>query len=192
MGTGAFSTASVEDRSLTAEVAGDESAMVSLVPGADSDISTNSDGALKLDLSGDDGEGVNIDSVYTWGDHDNPASDHAFKITNQDNSTYNDVTFSYDVENDGWIQRHDWNKGEESILKFTVYASGAMTDMVAPNHALMTMNPVSRNITGPHSWLQFAPGDEWYVVVDIDTTGPYASTEDDLSGDLTIEVSNRD
>jgi hypothetical protein len=188
IGTGAFTTSSA-GRSVTVDVVNDESATIGLFAGDDPDIWINDDGELTLDLTGDDGEGVNINSVYTWGDHDTPADDYAFKITNNDESTYNDVTLTYEVEDDSWIDNStSWDN--ESFIRFTVYGFGYSTDIKTPNNQLSTPNPNSRSVMGPHNWLQFAPGDEWYVVVDVDTTGVDATTEDDLTGELTIEVSD--
>jgi hypothetical protein len=189
MGTGAFSSASIPDRHVSVQVDEDDASTIALVPGDDPDIGLTDGGELYLDLTGSDGEGVNINSRYTWGDHDNPADDYAFKIVNNDETTYNDVTLSYDVENDGWID-HSTTYDSESFLRFTVYGFGYSTGMRAPNNALSTPDPVSRSVMGPHNWLQFAPGDEWYVVVDADTTGPNATPDDDLTGDLTIDVSD--
>lgn len=194
IGTGAFSSATIPDRGVEVQVEQDDVSTIALVPGEDPDIFIDDEGQLSMNLTGSDerGEpGVNINSRYTWGDHDDPANDYAFKVVNNDESTYNDVTLEYEVEHDGWIDNStSWDN--ESFLRFTVYGFGYSTDMKAPNNQLSTPNPVSRSVMGPHSWLQFAPGDEWYVVVDADTTGTDAAEDDDLSGTLSIEVSDRD
>jgi hypothetical protein len=189
VGTGAFTSSSIPDRSVTAQVDGDAGSQIALVAGSDPDIS-QSNGTIELDLSGSDDQGVNINSVYTWGDHSNPASDYAFKLVNNDEQAYNVVRFTYDVTNDSWI---DNNNGDprESFLRFTAYNLGGNfnTDMEAPQSKKTTADPSSRNMLSPHSF-PFESGREWYVVVDANTTAADAGTEDDLTGTLTIDVSD--
>jgi hypothetical protein len=198
VGTGAFSSNSIKDRSVTARVAGDAASTIALVPGDDPDITVNQNSGaenhkeLQLDLTGENGEGTNINSVYTWGDHDNPADDHAFKIQNNDESSYQNVTFEYAVDDPSWITQST-SYDFQSFLEFTAYNIGGFTDteMRAPDYALSTPNPRARDLLQPHNALEFGSGDEWYIVLDVNTTGVEASVDDDLSGALTIEVSER-
>jgi len=191
MGTGAFTSATIADRSVSVGVAEDDTSTVALNPGTNPDITIGEDGELELDLTGDEGEGVNIDSVYTWGSHSNPTSTYAFSLTNQDENTFDSVVFKYTLNDDSWIT-NSTTFDNQSYLRFTTYNIGgfASTDMQAPNYALSTQNPTSRDMLEPHNALQFNPGDSWYVVVDVDTTGVDASVDDKIGGSLSIEVSD--
>ncbi|WP_416838125.1 hypothetical protein [Haloferax sp. DFSO52] len=190
VGTGAFSNATIPDRAVTVNVETDDNATIALVPGADPDISLVN-GQLAMDLTGSNGEGVNINSLYTWGDHTDPANDYAFKIVNNDESEYDDVVFKYELDDDSWVDNAT-TYDNESFIKFSVYSppqpNGYWGFMKCPNNQLATPNPVSRNMptSGP---VDFTPGQVLYVVIDVDTTGVDATVADDLSGKLSIEVS---
>jgi hypothetical protein len=191
MGTGAFTSATLADRSVSVGVAEDDMGTIALNPGDNPDITIAESGELELDLTGDEGEGVNIDSTYTWGSHNNPTDTYAFSLTNQDENTFNSVVFRYTLTDDSWIT-NSTTYDNQSFLNFTAYnIDGAYsTDMQAPNYALSTQNPTARNMLDPHPAEQFNPGDTWYVVVDVDTTGVDASVDDELGGSLSIEVSD--
>jgi hypothetical protein len=190
VGTGAFSSATVPDRHVSVEIDDDANSQIALVPGDDPDVTIGGDGQLRLDLEGADGEGVNINSVYTWGDHDSPSDDYAFKIVNNDDQDYDDVVLTYEVDDDSWID-NSTTYNNESFVRFTAYGSGDPNgywgSMKCPNNQLGTPNPVSRNLptSGP---VDFEVGQELYIVVDVDTTGVDATMDDDLTGTLTIEV----
>ncbi|MFW5905585.1 MAG: hypothetical protein ACOCUO_01920 [archaeon] len=191
MGTGAFSSASIPDRQLTVAIDSDDESIIALVPGDDPDIFLSSNpGELVMDLSGDDGEGVNINSVYTWGDHDNPEDDHAFKIVNNDDQDYDDLFLGYELEDDSWVDLSTTHTNE-SYIRFSAYGAGDPDghwgSVKCPNNQLGTPNPVSRNMptSGP---VDFEVGQEVFVVIDVVTTGAAATTDDDLSGSLSIDV----
>jgi hypothetical protein len=194
VGTGAFSSAAMPDRQVTVTVDDDASAQIALVPGDDPDVTLSGSGELQLVLDGGDGEGVNIDAVYTWGDHDEPSTDHAFKIVNNDDQDYDDVVLTYEVDDDSWID-NSTTYNDESFIRFTAYGSGDPDgywgSMKCPNNQLGTPNPVSKNLptSGP---VDFEVGQELYVVVDVDTTGVDATVDDDLTGSLSIAVGNVD
>jgi len=191
-GTGAFTSQTLSDRQVTAEVTADSNGMVGLEAGSLPSVSETGSGDLQLDLSGDDGEGINIDSTYTWGDHDNPSQSHAFMLVNNDERDFGKVEFEYDVTNDGWISTSYSRTQDQSYLTFTAYnIDGAYTtDMDAPQYAYGTPNPTSRNLLGPHPNEDFNSGDAWYIVVDADTTGADVGTDEDLTGKLSISVSD--
>ena len=190
VGTGAFSSAAMPDRHVTVAIDDDANSQIALVPGNDPDVSISGDGQLELELLGADGEGVNINSVYTWGDHDSPSDDYAFKIVNNDDQDYDDVVLTYEVEDDSWID-NSTTYNNESFIRFSAYGSGDPDgywgSMKCPNNQLGTPNPVSRNLptSGP---VDFEVGQELYIVVDVDTTGVDATMDDDLTGTLSIEV----
>lgn len=191
MGTGAFSSASIPERQLTVAVDSDLESIIALVPGNDPDITlSDNPGELVMDLSGANGEGVNINSVYTWGDHDNPDDDHAFKIVNNDDQDYDDLFLGYELDDDSWVD-HRTTYTNESFIRFTTYGAGDPDSywggMKCPNNQLGRPNPVSENMptSGP---VDFEVGQAVFVVIDVVTTGAAASIDDDLSGTLTIDV----
>ncbi|PSP16457.1 nuclease [Halobacteriales archaeon QH_10_67_13] len=68
LGSGAFSTASAQ-RQVSITVADDANSFLSLVPGEENGSFTDDTGdALAIDISGDDGTGVGVDTVYTFDD----------------------------------------------------------------------------------------------------------------------------
>jgi len=190
MGTGAFTTASIENRMVTADVTTDENSRIALVTGGDPDIYQGEDGELKMELGGSDGEGININSTYTWGDHDDPENHFAFKIVNNEDTSFDDVVLTYVLDDDSWVD-HSTTYSNESFIKFTAYGQGDPDGywgwLKCPNNQLSTPNPVSRNLptSGP---VDFDVGQELYIVIDVDTTGSLATLADDLSGSLTIDV----
>jgi hypothetical protein len=184
LGTGAFSSASIPERQVTAKVANDENAQVALVPGEDPDVSLSNDGELTLDLTGSDGEGVNINSVYTWGDPEDPANDHAFKIVNNDERDYG-IAMDYFFSNTEWISNHG---NGQSYLRFELYdLSPSNSGWSAENYPHQSYNK-DYSLGGPtgdstpHGSYSFNSGEEYYMIVKMDTTGPNASIGDDLSG----------
>ena len=65
-GSGAFSTASAE-RQISVQVADDANSFLSLAPGDENgSFADDSGDALVIDISGDDGAGVGIDTEYTF------------------------------------------------------------------------------------------------------------------------------
>ncbi|WP_340100273.1 hypothetical protein [Salinibaculum salinum] len=189
MGTGAFTTASAS-RSVTVDVVNDEEGLIGLMAGDHQNIEINDDGELVIDLEGPGGEGVNINSQYTWGDPDDPASNYAFKIVNNDSQDYDDLILEYELEDDSWVD-NSTTYSNESFIKFHTLGSGDpdgyWADIRAPNNALGTPIPVSKNLptSGP---VDFESGQEVYVVVEVNTTGSLATTDDDLTGSLTIKA----
>jgi len=200
IGTGAFTSASIPDRQVSVTVERDDEATIALVPGNDPDVSISTNpGELQLDLSGQNGEGVNINSVYTWGDPTDPSNDYAFKIVNNDELTYGGptvadpaVTLTYDVAdaNDDWVQFYSAPAKASQII-FSLYtAGGALRGrLAAPDFQVFGPGNQDPHSAGTHSW-HFNPGDSWYVVVTVDTTGSEAATSDDLTGTLTLDVGN--
>jgi len=189
IGTGAFTSASAT-RTVTAHVDNDLNAQIALVPGQHSGIELNGDGELEIDLSGDDGEGVNPNSKYSWGDPNDPANDFAFKIVNNDGQDYDDLILEYELDDDSWVD-NSTTYDNESFIKFDTYGQGDPDGywghIKCPNNQLGTPNPVSRNMptSGP---VDFESGQAVYVVVQTDTTGTDAELADDMSGSLTITV----
>jgi hypothetical protein len=175
---------------VTVAVDNDENSQIALVPGDDPDIDLSTAGELQLDLTGDNGEGVNVNSEYVWGDPNDPANDHAFKIVNNDDQSYM-LKMNYFFENTGWIS----NSGQgQSHLNFEIFdGTGSSSARDYPDqrnynrdYSLgMPRGSAFGSNTGSY---RFNPGEEFYVVVTVDTTGPNASTSDDLTGTANFEL----
>jgi hypothetical protein len=191
MGTGAFTSASIPDRQVSVQVDGDASSQIALVAGDDPDISQQN-GQLTMDLSGADGEGVNINSRYTWGDPENPADDHAFKIVNNDDSGKSyAMKMEYHFDDLGWI---DERQGQ-SFLKFQLFGGFGGNSRTYPDQRGSYNRDYALGGPGDESPVgsrRFESGEEWYVVVTVDTTGEYASTDDKLSGAASFHFSDGD
>lgn len=79
VGSMAYTTASV-DRSVTANVANDDSAIIGLDPGSVSGVSLNGNGKLEVNPPND----LNKDATFEFGDTTDPSANPAFTITNND------------------------------------------------------------------------------------------------------------
>lgn len=163
-GASAFTTATM-DRSATIAVSSDSGGILGLSPGSDSMVTENANGELTIDVSGQSGEGVNVNSTYTIGDTNDPTNVSAFTITNNDAAARN-VTLSYSVTGT------DSATGTDNV-NYTVYDStGSQLGSVAEGGSL-TLNSV-------------ASGATYYVVLTVDTTN--SAQTDDLSGTLTVKA----
>ena len=179
-GTGAVTSMSA-DRSVTAKIDADPDSQIAFKTGNDPDIGLT-DGEITLDLTGSGNEGVNINSRYTWGDPDNPSSNYAFKIVNQDNTGEDYyMNMEYRFDDTSWI---DERQGQ-SFIEFTVYHPYGPGSKNYPDQRGNYNQDFSINTSGQYQHL--TPGDEWPVVVTIDTTGEHASTSDKLSGSANFE-----
>jgi hypothetical protein len=188
MGTGAFTSASADNRTVSVGVETDSSSQIGLVAGDVPDVFQNSNGEIELDLTGAEGEGVNPNSEYTWGDPNNPNNNYAFALVNNDESNYENIEFTYTLNDASWVEDEGW----ESFIKFTVYRDGNFTKkMRAPN----PYEPEKETSRGLADGIIFDSGEVWPVVVEVDTDSHSAEDLEqgdiDLSGKLTIEVSGR-
>lgn len=160
LSAGAYTTFSA-DRTATLDIVNDASGIVELAPGNSTIVTTDTDGALDIDATNTGASGVNVDSTLSIGDTASPTTDYAFSVTNGVGSA-KDITLSYAAATDP----------ANTQLTFTVYDSAGAQ--------VATFNEGgSYTITGAGS------GSTYYVVLDADTTGTTAST-DDLSGTLTV------
>ena len=197
VGTGAFSSASLGERTVAVDVAGDSNAQIGLVAGDVSDVSEKSNGEIELSLTGDgEGEGVNTNSVYKWGTGDD---NYAFALVNNDDSTYEDIYFTYELNDASWLDDdYEYKEDSESFIEFDVSTDGypnpaRFPEVISPNP---TMKKTTKTIHGgaDDENTAFNPGDSWPVVVTVDTTEGHSGDDlsnVDLSGKLTIEVSGR-
>ena len=195
VGTGAFSSASLGERTVAVDVAGDSNAQIGLVAGDVSDVSEKSNGEIELSLTGDgDGEGVNTNSVYEWGTGDD---NYAFALVNNDDSTYEIVNFTYELNDASWLDDdYEYGEDSESFIEFDVSTDGysetaSFPEVISPNP---TMKKTTKKIHEEGESTAFNPGGSWPVVVTVDTTEGHSGDDlsnVDLSGKLTIEVSGR-
>ena len=194
VGTGALSTASME-RTVAADVASDSNAQIGLVAGDVSDISEKPNGEIELSLTGDgDGKGVNTNSVYKWGTGDD---NYAFALVNNDDSIYEVVDFTYELNDASWLDDdYEYKVDGESFIEFDVSTDGYSNPVRFPEVQSPdpTMKKTTKSIHTTGESTAFNPGDSWPVVVTINTTEGHSGddlSEVDLSGKLTIEVSGR-
>ena len=185
--TGAFTSVSAA-RSVSVEVADDSDALVGLVAGDTELVRQTGDGTLEIDLdgTGTPAEGVNFDAVTRVGDPENPEDDHAFRAVNQGTRSLM-FKLSY------YFTETDWLAGGagQSFLRFSVFDTGD-PPTGASSQAFPIQNGYNRDYplgqptgsgfgsnTGDY---RFNVGEEYYVVIEVNTTGPAASPDDALSG----------
>jgi hypothetical protein len=190
VGTGAFTSVSA-NRTMNVDIADDSNAFLGLEAG-DSGLVVETGDTLQINLDGTgaDGSGVNMDAVTTIGNHDNPQDSYAFKVTNQGTQALL-FSMNYFFANTGWLQN---NGTGQSHINFTVYGDGQSysTDYPrqGPNRDRSLAQP-SGGATGDAAnrgnGYRFEPGDQYYVVISIDTTGANAATTDDLSGTAVLQ-----
>jgi hypothetical protein len=186
VGTGAFTSVSA-DRSVNVRVADDSNAFLGLVPG-DTGLVTESGGTLQINLdgTGTPAEGVNFNAITQIGSHESPEDDHAFKIVNQGTQSVM-LKMSYYFTDTGWLD----GGVDQSFINFTLYdTSGGTTESNSENYPKQNGYnrdypvgmPTGSNDGSNTGDYRFNVGEEYYMVITVDTTGPDASLDDDLSG----------
>lgn len=190
-GTGAFTSVSAQ-RNVNVQLSDDSNAFLGLEPGESDLVSDNGDGNLQINIDGTNaaGSGANTNAITTIGDPDNPADEYAFKVTNQGTQS---VMFkmNYYFNNTGWIQ----NAGQgQSHINFEVFANASESasrdypDQRGYNKDHSLANAEGSGFGSNTGGYRFNVGEEYYVVITIDTTGPNAAESDDLSGTAVIEA----
>jgi hypothetical protein len=160
----AFTTATLS-RDTTVNVVSDSNGIIALTDGTSGGLVDQVDGELKIDFTNaGSGVGANVNSRYELGDPNNPTSEMAFNITNQDTVDH-DLSIEYTGADD---------EGESgNQIEFQVYDGNG-------DH----LTTVSEGSTVSIGSADFTSGDTLYVVVVVDTSG--MSTSGDLSGTLNI------
>ena len=189
IGTGAFTSVSA-NRQVNVALSEDTSAFLGLVAG-DTGLVTNAGNTLQVNIDGTNasGTGANMDAVTTIGDPDNPADEHAFKVVNQGTQA---VMFkmNYYFDETAWIQ----NSGQgQSHINFKAFGDQGSSSRDYPdqrgyNRDYSLGQPEGSADGNNAGSYKFTPGEEYYVVITIDTTGPNASKDDDLSGTAVIQA----
>ena len=186
VGTGAFTSVSA-NRSVSVRTADDSNALLGLVPG-DTGLVEESDGTLQINLDGTGtlAEGVNFNAITQIGSHENPEDDYAFKIVNQGTQSVM-LKMSYYFTDPSWL---DGGAGQ-SFINFTLYdTSGGQTGKNSENYPRQNGYdkdypvgmPTGSNSVSNTGDYRFNVGEEYYMVITVDTTGPDASPDDDLPG----------
>lgn len=190
IGTGAFTETSA-DRGVAVETAADSEALLGLEAGDCGLVRGTESGALTINLDGDGaiGSGVNLDATTTIGDPTNPTDEYAFKVINQGTQ---DLMFkmNYYFQDTTWIE----NKGQDqSYLEFLVANGGGSSasrtypDQRGYNKDYSLGNPEGSGFGDNTGNYKFNVGEEYYVVITVDTSGANASPEDDLSGTAVLQ-----
>lgn len=160
---GAFTSTTVERQS-NVDVVTDGSGLVGLEDGTSGDlISTNSTGALAIDLTNGSASGANVHARFEFGNPSDPQNQSAFNITNNDGEQRT-LTLDYTgiTSDDG---------DNEVDLKFEVYHEGTATPQ-----ATLTDESSAKDIT-------LNSGETAHVVMIIDTEDDKGA---DYSGTLKI------
>lgn len=166
----AFTTATLE-RDTNIDVVADDQGIIALTDGnsggiVDVDSST---GELTIDFAVGSASGVNVNSTYELGDPNDPTSEMAFDITNQD-SVAHTIGLNYTVDTGDGVGDPD------SSVQFRVYDS--------TGSQVATEDEES----GTDSFTA-ASGETFHVVVIVDTTVGGVDQSSDLSGTLHISGS---
>ena len=195
VGTGAVTTFTADRNANVAEVTTDSGGIISLSDGTGADDSvTMSDGTLSIDLSGTEGEGVNLDSVYTIGeDIDQFNGDledvhTAFVVQNNDNIAHT-LTADYTLDDRSWADTSyvDWNTDfRGSTITFRPFAQG--TPWSDTNTRSQTVPDYHEDNPARVGSSYFGPGEQVAFQIIVDTTGEDASVDDDLSGTLELSA----
>lgn len=201
MGTGAFTSVSAS-RQVAVEVAGDNAALLRMTPvvhrieGSDpATVYQNDDGLLEVDVTQGGASGVNVDAV-TWIGTPDYEQQSAWVDVEDDNIDWiNDHTYTpraaFAVENRG-TQDYELTFGYEyaddpgnSELTFHIY-DGAAPTFGAGSPSIYGEVAAGNSVTVPDGGSQdsFGLGKRIFASIEVDTTD--GSTDDDLSGTLTI------
>jgi hypothetical protein len=190
MGTGAFTSVSA-NRTVNIDLADDSSAFLKLEPGNSGLISDTEQGTLEIDITDTEagGQGANMNAVTTIGDPNNPEDEHAYKVVNQGTQSVMFKQNYYFTETD-WIEG---NGNGQSHINFEVLANSSESfaaDFPAqgPNRDSSVGNPEGSSFGSNSGGFRFNVGEEYYVVITIDTTGANASQDDKLGGTAVIEA----
>ncbi|WP_418284239.1 hypothetical protein [Halorubrum sp. DTA46] len=195
-GTGAVTTFTADRSANVAKVTTDSGGIISISAGTGADDSVDmSDGTLSIDLSGTDGEGINLDSVYTIGeDLDQISADledvhTAFVVQNNDNIAH-DLSFNYTLDDRSWVDESDLNWNSEfggSTITFRPFAQGP-SPWSAVNTNSQTVPDYHEDDPGGVPSAYLGPGEQVAFQIIVDTTGEDASTDDNLSGTLELSA----
>jgi len=185
--TGAFSRTAAE-RSVSVAVSDDSDAFVGLVPGDTRLVREGPEGTVEIGLDGEGtpAEGVNLDAITRVGSLEAPSENYAFKVINQGTRSLM-FKLSYYFTDTGWL---DGGEGQSHLTFYAFDTGDSPTGRSVQNFPKQNGDnrdyPLAQptgNGFGPNTEDdRFGVGEAYYVVIEVDTTGPAASVDDDLSG----------
>ncbi|QAU12850.1 hypothetical protein EKH57_08990 [Halorubrum sp. BOL3-1] len=212
MGTGATGSFTANDRQLSVDVVSEDSGVVAFKNTSPGNLVNSQGGELEIDFAqfgGEDGsQGVPIGSEIRVGNyHSNiqpgesglseDPEDAAFQIQNQWAGTDADLTLTFTPSEEFSVDRTDNdNPGSQLIFEFepivsdddgenggalvvddlTAYSSGDGYSQASATTADKSFRPAME------------PGEAYGVNVIVDTDSPASSTDDNLSGTLSVSV----
>lgn len=144
VGSLAYTTASV-DRTVTANVADDASAIIGLEPGSVSGITTDGDGKLLVNPT----EDLNKSATFEYGDTSDPSATPAFTITNNDSVQQKIVIGLSNFASSGLFTLHLKGPGgtEQTVSDNSTTVSYDVGSGETINAAI-TINTETNNISG--------------------------------------------
>jgi hypothetical protein len=167
VGAAAFTSATIT-RDSTVGVSADNSALVGLEPGGVNGVAETND---ELEIKLGAGNGLNIESTFTFGNPSSPSGTYAFAMTNNGNNPQ-----EYTVD---YTQANSFTDSDsDSNLKFKFYKSDG-TALTGTNS-----NDVVITEDGSGQSFSLTSAQTVYVVISVDTQG--LTSSDDLSGDIEI------
>lgn len=166
LGSVAYTSASV-DRSVTSNVASDDSAIIGLTPGPNVDAVTLTNGQLEVDTAVASASGLNSDGTFTYGDTSSlgtaPES-QAFSVTNNDGEAHSlDVGVNLTSQPGSSSLQIDLYKGDGTSLG--------------------TASPSNTVTVASSDW---GAGTTIYAVIKVFTDG--TSDSDKISGSITFNA----
>lgn len=158
-GASAFTTATVA-RDAQIDVATDANSIITIEDGGAPGASVTSDGQIELDA---DGDSLNQDANFTYGDETDPTSNAVFKLTNGDDATQQ-LTLNYDADS-----------GSPGAVKLFVMEQGASDSTMINSGGSETVTVSSSNTV--------------YVAMAVETPDSVSgTTSDEISGTLYINA----
>ena len=166
VGTAAFTTATVT-RSSSVGISADDTAVIGLDAG--DNVAGVSDTGDKLNVNLGNGNGLNIESSFVYGDSSSVEAndDYAVAMTNNAGSSV-EFTVNYNVDTD---------PGSSTSLEFKFYDGDSSPLQASGSHVVVTEGGSGQTFT-------LTSGQTVYIVISVDTSG--LTSGDDLSGDLEI------
>lgn len=159
-GASAFTSAEL-DRQADIDVVADDQGLISLIPSDDTQAAQLDDnGELSIDAA-PDGQGLNVEGQFTYGDSVNPSNTNLFTIENGAGESFT-LSAAYVLD------AQEGDQGVEDTITFEVYDVDG--------------NEVATIGAGDSELINVGEGDEFYVVMDINTEG--LDSDADLSGSL--------
>ncbi|WP_203229780.1 hypothetical protein [Halorubrum distributum] len=182
VGTGAFTpNISSRNRSMNINVVSDDAGILEFFArGAFTEITES--GRAQINFGAAGGDGINVDSVVEfpgngeYRGYDSPLNGDWFAIGNATGENFGGLYYEFEAGEDWQVSSSD----TYVTLSAEGTASGSEYKEMTADDSLSPGDTVSMEVSG------FPSGEEQQLGLKVSTVG--ASTEDDLSGSLTIET----